>query len=46
MGWCLPVPLMMASLAASLSQSWMYCDVSSGLRRIGAIMAARLPENR
>ena len=46
MGWCSPVPLMMASLAASLSQSWMYCDVSSGLRRIGAIMAARLPENR
>ena len=39
-GWCLPVPLMIAIFAASLSQSWAYCDVRSGCKRTGAMMAA------
>ena len=40
-GAWLPEPLMMAWVAASLSQSCMYVGVSSGLTKIGVMMAAQ-----
>ena len=40
-GWCLPVPLRMACLDASLSHSCMYGVVSTGLNRTGAMMAVQ-----
>ena len=40
-GWCLPVPLRIACLDASLSHSCMYGVVRTGLNRTGAMMAVQ-----
>ena len=40
-GWCLPVPLRIACLEASLSQSCIYGVVRMGLNRTGAMIAVQ-----
>ena len=40
-GAWLPDPLMMACVAASLSHSWMYVEVKSGLIKMGVMIAAQ-----
>ena len=40
-GWCLPVPLRMACLEASLSHSCMYGVVRTGRNNTGAMIAAQ-----
>ena len=45
-GWCLPLHLMVAILAASLSHSCMYCSMRNGRNRIGAIPLPKLPKSK